>query len=236
MKLPILCYHKVGPQAEEGRRLNIEPDVLSYHAAFFLRRGYRPLLARDLAEPWPERAICLTFDDGYESTLTHGVEALRRVGAAGSIYVVTDLVGRSSSWDVGNERPLADWPLLRAAAEDGFEIGNHTHSHARLGDLGESAQIEEIARAHAALAEHGIASASFCLPYGSHNEVTVSAIRKAGYRVGLALARRPATPGDERLLLPRVVVGFSDRLPRLLYKLQVRPFLPSLKRRDHYVR
>lgn len=235
MKLPILCYHKVGPVTEEGRRLNIEPEALAYHAAFFLRRGYRTVLARDLAEGWPERAVCFTFDDGYESTLTHGVEALRSVGAVGSIYVVTDFVGKQSSWDPGNERPLADWARLREAVELGFEIGNHTKSHARLGDLGQAGQIAEIRAAHDALARNGIESASFCLPYGSRNDFTSGAIRAVGYRVGLALSRRAATPNDDLVLLPRVVIGFSDRVPQLLYKLQIRPLLPKLKRRPDYV-
>jgi len=236
VKLPILCYHKVGPQAEEGRRLNIEPTALTYHAAFFLRRGYQTLLARDLAEDWPERAVCFTFDDGYESTLTHGLDALRRAGAVGSIYVVTDAVGKDSSWDAGNERPLADWSRLLEAQTAGFEIGNHTKSHARLGDLDESRQAAEIEGAHEALARQGIESSSFCLPYGSRNDATPAAIRAAGYRVGLALSRRSATPSDDRLLLPRVVIAYSDRIPQLLYKLQIRPLLPKLRRRPDYVR
>lgn len=235
MKLPILCYHKVGPVAEEGRRLNIEPTALAYHAAFFLRRGYRTILARELAESWPEKAVCLSFDDGYESTLTHGVEALKRVGAVGSIYVVTDFVGKLSSWDPGSERPLAEWPRLLEAQNAGFEIGNHTKSHARLGDLDEPAQVAEITGAHRALAEHGIEGLSFCLPYGSRGASTPAAIRAAGYRVGLALSRRSATPNDDRLLLPRVVIAYSDRIPQLLYKLQIRPLLPKLKRRPDYV-
>ena len=235
MKLPILCYHKVGPVAEEGRRLNIEPSRLTEHASFFIRRGFRTLLAGDLAGDWPSRAVCFTFDDAYFSTLTHGVEAMQRAGAVGSIYAVAGLVGQSSSWDRGNARPLADWDLLRSVQEAGFEIGNHTLNHARLGELDLEAQTGEIRLANNALAEQGINSRSFCLPYGSHNPETPAAMQSAGVNVGLALSRRAAVPGDNRLLLPRIVVAYGDRLPKLLYKLHLRPVMPSLRKRPDHV-
>lgn len=235
MKLPILCYHKVGPVAEEGRRLNIEPSRLTQHAAFFVRRGFRTVLAGDLAGEWPNRAVCFTFDDAYVSTLTHGVEAMQRAGAVGSIYAVAGLVGKTSSWDTGNERPLADWDLLLRAQQAGFEIGNHTLSHARLGQLNISDQTTEIRLASEALSDRGLNALSFCLPYGSHNAETPLALQAAGVNVGLALSRRPARSDENRLLLPRIVVAYGDSLSKLLYKIHVRPHLPSFKSRLDYV-
>ena len=235
MKLPILCYHKVGPIAEEGRRLNIEPERLASHAAFFSRRGYRFVLPHDLVNRWPAHGVCFTFDDGYVSTATYGVDALVREGGLGAIYVVTSLVGKVSSWDVGNERPLADYALLKTAQSAGFEIGNHTRSHARLGDLTVEAQTDEISSTSDDLAAHGFDRPSCCLPYGSHNESTIAAMRQAGVAVNLALSRRSAQTGDNLLLMPRIVIAFGDGLAGLLYKLYVRPHLPSLKRRRDYV-
>ena len=235
MKLPILCYHKVGPIAEEGRRLNIEPSRLTQHAAFFVRRGFRTVLAGDLAGEWPSRAVCFSFDDAYVSTLTHGVEAMQKAGAVGSIYAVAGLVGKTSSWDTGNERPLADWDLLLQAQEAGFEIGNHTMTHARLGDLDLEEQVAEIRSATNELTGQGVVVRSFCLPFGSHNGETMAAMQESTMPVGLALSRRPARPQDHRLLLPRIVVAYGDHLAKLLYKLHVRPLMPSLRSRPDYV-
>lgn len=235
MTLPILCYHKVGPITEEGRGLNIEPGRLESHGRFFARRGHRFLLAKDLADEWPNRAVCFTFDDAYCSTLTHGVEAMRRAGGVGSIYAVTSLVGGTSEWDAGRERPLANWDQLLVAQAAGFEIGNHTRTHARLGDLSLEGQAAEIEAAQAALLAHGLDSGSFCLPYGSHNLETRAAMTQAKVAVGLALSRRPAKPDDDRLLLPRIVVAYGDGVPKLLYKIHVRPWLPFGKKRPDYV-
>lgn len=233
--LPILCYHKVAPETEEGRRLNIAPETLSSHLNYFSRRGLRTVRARDLALDWPEKSVCLTFDDAYSSTLTSGIEVLQRHGATASIYAVGALIGRRSEWDGDLASPLADGDLLRFAAEAGFEIGNHSDRHPRLAELAFEEQLVELERGHLALVDLGIVAASMAFPYGSFNLQTREALRRAGYGVGLALGRRPARPGDDRLALPRIVIGFGDRLPLLLYKLHLKWRLPTTRRRPGYV-
>ncbi len=222
----ILCYHQVGPAATEGRRLNIEPDSLRRQIAWLKRRGYRFVQAGDLAEKWPEKGVCLTFDDAYASTLQHGVEAMKAEGVAGSIYAVASLVGKTSEWDEGHEAKLADWPDLLAAQAAGFEIGNHSLSHPNFIGLSRAEQAEQIGQAQQILAERGIEPRSFCLPYGGLNAETSAAIEQAGHRVGLALGGRQAAPSDDRRLLPRVVIAYGDRIPGLIYRAFIRPKLP----------
>ncbi len=235
MSLPILCYHNVAPFEVAGRRLNIEPLVLDSHVRHFRRKQMAFVRACELNGPWPERAVCFTFDDAYASMLNHGVEALRRYGAAGSIYAVSSLIGQGSIWDVGNEKPLAGLDQLVAASKLGFEIANHTASHADLSALNEQQQQVEMQTAQNALLSAGFESASIAFPFGKFNEYTEVACRAAGLGIGLALSRRPATPSDNRFAMPRIVVGFDDRLPKLLYKIHLRQFLPVFRKREHYV-
>ena len=221
----ILCYHKVGPGSEEGRRLNIEPKTLSKHVSYFQRRGYVFRRADSLCEPWGEQDVCLTFDDAYVSTLTYGVEVLSKAGVTGSIYAVSDCVGGNSSWDLGNERPLAGWDLLVDAQKLGIEIGNHSRSHPFFEKLTQAEQVQQIRDCHQALTEHGISSKSFCLPYGSYNAESEAAIREAGYQVGLALRKRHPKDTDSRQILPRIVIAYSDGIAGLVYKLKIKPLL-----------
>jgi peptidoglycan/xylan/chitin deacetylase (PgdA/CDA1 family) len=226
MKLPILCYHQVGRAAEHGRRLNIEPTRLGEHVRYLRRRGYRFVLARDLANPWPAKGICLTFDDAYTSTVTAGVEAVRRGGGLGSIYAVTDFVGRTSEFDEGGPpMPLADWDQLLDAQKMGFEIGNHSLTHPHMDQHAEEEQWRQVAGAHEALIEHGLNPGSFCYPYGHFNLKSRAAAEGSGYRVGLALNKRIALDTDDRLLLPRIVLAYSDTVAVLMYKLNVKPWL-----------
>lgn len=235
MSLPILCYHNVAPAQEAGRRLNIEPDVLDSHVRHFMRRGIRFLRAMDLADPWPLKGVCLTFDDAYATMLDYGADILLRNGATASIYAVTALVGGRSVWDVGHEQPLATEDQLRHASHAGLEIGNHTRSHADLSSLLRDEQLNELRDAQTALREWGLLSGSVAYPFGKFNEGSLESAASIGYRVALALSRRQAQSNDRLLALPRIVVGYSDRLPKLLYKIKLRPLLPVFRKREHYV-
>ncbi len=221
----ILCLHKVGPQGAEGRFLNMEPERLRRNIRFLKRRGLAFVQAKDLRGILPERSVCLTFDDCYTSTMTHGVSVLRQEGVTASFYAVAGLVGKASEWDADRARPLADWAELRQAASEGFEIGSHTYSHAHLGELSLEDQIAEIRKGDLKMKEEGLPPTSFCLPYGSQNEHTPSAIKNCGHLVGLALGKRLATGADDRLLLPRVILAYSDGSAGLMYKAWVRPKL-----------
>jgi peptidoglycan/xylan/chitin deacetylase (PgdA/CDA1 family) len=225
--LPILCYHKVGPISEEGRRLNVETMTLAAHVRYFARRGFRFLRAGELAEGFPARSVCFTFDDAYISALLHAIPVLDAVGGTGSFYAVPSLVGQSSRWDNESARPLAPWDVLVEAQQAGFEIGNHTDSHADLARLDLDAQVAEIERADDALLAHGIAPGSLCYPYGRINGDTIEACRRAQYKVGLALGKRMAVPEDDRRRLPRIVVAYSDSVAKLIYKMHLRPKLPG---------
>ncbi len=235
MSLPILCYHKVGPLSEEGRWLNIEPELLRQHIRFFKRRRFAFLQACELDAPWPRRAICLTFDDAYRSTMTYGIEIMRSEGVSGSIYVVSERIGETSVWDGERASPLADQELIVQASTLGFEIGNHTATHPRLSQLEPKSQREELLQCHKTLTDLNIEPVSIAFPYGAHNAETLRLMNELNYKVGLALSRRPAHATDSRQALPRIVLSYGDRLPMLIYKLSLRPRLPSRKRRSEYV-
>ncbi len=226
MRLPILCYHKVGPESEEGRRLNVSPERLRDHVRYFKRRGRAFVTAGSLASSWPSRGVCLTFDDAYLSAVVHGLPVLREEGVVATLYAVTAHVGGASGWDGEAARPLADWPALVEAAQAGFEIGNHTAHHLRMSEASGEVCAQELQEASEALAAHGLQVRSFCYPYGAWTATARNAVAATGCPVALSLGKRVATRSDDRLALPRLVVSYSDALPKLLYKLWLRPLLP----------
>ncbi len=224
--LPILCYHKVGSSADEGRWLNIEALRLESHVRFFGRRGFEFITLSELAHRWPERGVAFTFDDAYVSALVHGQEVFNRHQARATFYAVPGRVGETSSWDGDRARPLADWDTLSLARENRHEIGNHSMSHRRLGELSPEEQFRELDQARDALRQRGFETISVAYPYGSYNEQTANAAQQAWLQIGVKLEKRPAYETDNRLMLPRIIVAYSDALPKLLYKIHVRPRLP----------
>lgn len=227
MILPILCYHKVGDESNEGRFLNVHPDRLRSHVRYFLRRGYRAVAARDLANAvWPNRTFCLTFDDAYVSTVANGLPVLQDLGVTASLFAVAGLVGKTSAWDGERAAPLATWEHLLEAHRLGFEIGNHTWSHPFLAELDQSGVAGEISDCQEELERRGLSPLSIAYPYGSWQPACSEAASGTGLAVGLILGKRPARPTDNRFQLPRVVLGYGDSVAKMIYKIWVRPKLP----------
>jgi len=76
-----------------------------------------------LLKPIPEKLVVLTFDDGPASGYTVVAPILKSLGFGGSFYVC----------DFDSFRTRKDWYLtwrqMKAMADDGFEIGNHSAGH-----------------------------------------------------------------------------------------------------------
>ena len=219
MKATVLCYHKIGPASEEGRRLNVEPARLEAHLRYFVRRKLPICRADSLVDG----GVCFTFDDAYASTLTHAIPIFDRYCEKATFYAVTDRVGKTSEWDAPQDRPLATWDDLLIAAKNGHEIGNHTQTHPHLDQLRLEDALAEIDGADAALRAQGLDAASLCYPYGHHTAELASVLRTRQYRSVMTLSKPVAGRMQEPLAMPRTVVGYSDALPMLLYKLFVRP-------------
>lgn len=209
VRVPILCYHRIG---DSGRSLNVAEDDFTRQLRFLGRR-YRLGLLRDFPQ---ERTVVLTFDDVYVST----AEALLRASAVGTIFPVPKYVGGRSEWDGDSARPLADWDTLAALRDRGFELGNHTFSHADL-SMNDSPE-EEIIQGAAEWEP-----VTFAYPFGRYDQRAVDTLQGLGYRAGVTTATGIATEKSPRLELPRLKVSYSDRVAGLLYKLYLRPRLPK---------
>lgn len=92
--------------------------------------GYTAVLPSQLAagEPLPERAVMITFDDGYESNYTLALPALREFNAGAVIsLIVNHMDRRDPGW--------LTWDMCREMSQTGLvEFGSHTYeSHAGEG-------------------------------------------------------------------------------------------------------
>lgn len=227
----ILGYHKVGPASELGMDHNIEVPRLNAHVRFFARRGYRFAKICQAFDPAETRTVAFTFDDGFASTFEHGLPVLERYGKSATVYVVTGLVGTRANWTGEAAFPLADWAMIRDAAGKGHDIGNHTMTHARLGNLSAAEQQVEIAGASSDLRAHGIETSSVSLPWGSSSAETRGVLLACGVPACVSATRAIADKRHDRLDLPRFFVEYEDTLPALLFKVFVRPRMrPAVQR------
>src|SRR5207247_2290209 len=121
--------------------------------------------------PVQNRAVALTFDDGPDPRWTPRVlDVLAAHGARATFF----LIGR---------RAAAAPDVVRAIADAGHEVANHTWSHPSLWLCSPRRTEHEIARGHVTLAElTGVAPRHFRPPWGMVNAAMGRALTRTGER------------------------------------------------------
>src|SRR5437016_12373858 len=145
MRLPILMYHKVDrplpPPGARYLRNYVLPEQFDAQLAALRRWGYETLSFADwLAyrrreRTLPRRPIILTFDDGYRSTYEVAWPLLKRHHATASVFLVSDLIGKTNAWDADEiQEPLLDTRQI-AAMRAGRRSEEHTSELQSLTNL-----------------------------------------------------------------------------------------------------
>jgi peptidoglycan/xylan/chitin deacetylase (PgdA/CDA1 family) len=100
----VLCYHAIRPDRQPDGVMPFEgihatASTFDAHCRVLARYCHPISLAcwreaRAGGRPLPERAVVLTFDDGYRSVLTDALPVLRRYGVPGAVFLVTGAIAR----------------------------------------------------------------------------------------------------------------------------------------------
>jgi peptidoglycan/xylan/chitin deacetylase (PgdA/CDA1 family) len=174
-------YHRVDanvPSDAVGRDLTVEPAAFAAQLAYLRAHRIAAItaeeLARDIAHrKLPERAVVLTFDDGYDDAATTALPLLRKYGARGTFYV--------SSGFVGTPRHLS-WKQLRELRAAGMEVACHGTFHLDLSTLDRTGQLREAAGCMRRFAHYlgGAAPVTYAYPAGKYDAETLAIMRSLG--------------------------------------------------------
>ena len=92
----VLLYHAIEPSESDFTRelgASITPDAFARHLRF-VQRHYRVISLEQLeAGEVPERALVITFDDGYRSIFEHAAPLLAESAMPAVAYLVTSVIG-----------------------------------------------------------------------------------------------------------------------------------------------
>jgi peptidoglycan/xylan/chitin deacetylase (PgdA/CDA1 family) len=144
----------------------------------------------------PDRAVALTFDDGYASVVERAWPELLRRGLPATLFAVSGYLDDAPvfPWDhdrgPGDDVRLVDRTLLREAADSGLEIGSHTVTHRWLPQLSPAEVAEELRASRAQLEElldRPVRSLAY--PAGRWNAEIRAEAARAGYQVGITVDR-----------------------------------------------
>lgn len=204
--IPILCYHAIeaGPPP-----LCISGAAFARHVRVLRNSG---CVARTVSEvaraiatgtALPDRAVAITFDDGYSSVHRTALPLLQAAGFVATVYPVTGHLGGRSAWnsDERSRLPLVGVRQIAELVAAGWEIGGHTHSHPALAGLPRDAIERELRVADAVLEDAtGRPVRTFAYPYGV-TDAEARAVAGARYASCLTIgaSRAGATSKLDRL-------------------------------------
>ena len=122
--LHVLMFHHVVEDGEECNNWTVTVSELRKNLQWLSDHGYATVLPSELAngDPLPQRAVLITFDDGYASNYLLALPVLEEFHARAVVSVITGYVDSQASG-------FLTWEMCRELVKSGLvEIGSHTHS------------------------------------------------------------------------------------------------------------
>ena len=206
----ILMYHHMLKDASRHGTYVISPDEFEKDLIFLKENGYKTVTASEIAEfslsgaPLPEKAVMITFDDGYLSTMEYAMPLLLKYDMKA---VVSVIVKETEAYSESGDRrvPYAHltWEDLKKMEQSGaFEVQNHSYDMhkntkgERRGTKrvnGESvSHYEEEFKKDVGLAQElilkntGIKPICFTYPFGMISEESVDIVKRMGFLMSLS--------------------------------------------------
>jgi len=192
--VPILCYHNLG--AESKGRLLLGASKFEEQMRYLKTHGYRVVSLADFVEfvrqqrQLPQKAVVLTFDDGYRSFRQYAYPILKELGFTATLFVYTDYVGAG--------RNALSWQDLRDLAAEGFDVEAHSKSHGDLRRVAGEPDAQYQRRMQTELGQPqdlfkrnlGSPRPVIAYPYGSWDESLLGRLTEYGYVAGFSVRRQ----------------------------------------------
>src|SRR5260370_24405201 len=204
----ILTYHSI---SSGDSPLKISPKLFAEQMEWLRDNARVVSLSEIIAalasrRPLPERAVVLTFDDGFQDFYISAAPLLHRWGLPATVFLATGYCGRTNAWpgqpDWVEQEPLLDWQQVAELAGLGFSFGAHSISHPVLTRLEVAKAQQEIVECKAHIAARvGRPVEFFCYPYGRWNRVVRSMVNQH-YKGACATLARAINPGSDLFALP----------------------------------
>ena len=227
-------YHHVNTNT--GDMYSVTQKVFEDQMAYLSEAGYRTLKIRELLD-WQdgkltikERAVVVTFDDGWLDNYLFAYPILEKYGINASFFVVTDWVENASKEKLPlpeavpdhiesqqlltknqHNRVILDWDLISKMARSSLmDFYSHSRSHPECDKLSRADLISELAGSKEALEAMLKRPCPYlCWPYGHFNDTTVKAAKQIGYEAIFTTVHGVTRQGLDPFEISRIAVQDS---------------------------
>ena len=224
-RVVILCYHGVTERRErhpaDRHGLHIRADRFEAHLDY-LRRNYNVISLAEFVDArrrnasLPDRAVVLTFDDGYRNFLTSAAPRLAARSLPVSLFLITDRIqadgeAKPINWSETDDETFLSWQEVQALREQGVELGSHTCSHRKLKELPAADADRELRASYTAMQTHLSEPAlPLAFPFGSYSDAVIAMARQLPYTCALTTDAGTNGPATDLFLLRRNLIGDDD--------------------------
>jgi peptidoglycan/xylan/chitin deacetylase (PgdA/CDA1 family) len=224
-RLPVLMYHSVSDDFEEGvgpyYRLVTSSNRFAEQMQWMSDLGYKGLPLEE-ALPWREhgkeritRPVSITFDDGFRDFYTAAWPLLRRHGFTATMYLPTGFV--SNKRKSFRDKECLTWDEVRELRRQGIRFGSHTVTHPKLYELPwEKIESELVISKDQLQEELQEEVTSFAYPYAfpqedaSFRQGFAALLQKTGYRHCATTVIGCVRPGDDSYCIKRLPANSCD--------------------------
>jgi peptidoglycan/xylan/chitin deacetylase (PgdA/CDA1 family) len=222
--IPILMYHSVSDSVEKGvspyYRVTTSPARFREHMRWLHEHGF---VVIDLAEALRrldagiglDRAVVVTFDDGFQDFLTEAWPALAQYGFRASMFLPTAYISNDRRSFKG--RPCLTWSEVRELQSQGVSFGSHTVSHPVLHDLPWSDVARELRDSKVQIedeVQERVDTFAYPFAFPQEDRPFVTRLRREladlGFTGAVTTAIGRAKPGHDPLCLRRLPVNDCD--------------------------
>ncbi|MBB6447115.1 polysaccharide deacetylase family protein [Bacillus benzoevorans] len=210
-RVPILVYHWIDEYTGVGPKdLYVMPKNFAEQMKYLRDQGFTLLTF----ERWQDidkvnKPIFITFDDGYKDNL-NVLAIFEKLQSdsfkpAGTIFVISDFIGRSNRLSRADLKKLSDSGL--------FSIQSHTATHPNLTKITNySFELKESKEKIQNITGKPVIALAY--PYGSYNDKVIAETKKY-YSFGITtIPKLYSKQGikDENYLIPRIYINYSTSL------------------------
>jgi len=239
----VLNYHDIIDEEDvvpPFDRMEVNKHFLEDQFVWLKKNGYTVVSVQAVLDSaagkstLPEKAVLLTFDDGYLSFYTKVFPLLKKYHYPASVALVGKwMVEDASANDSG--KSLMNWEQVREVAESGLvEIASHTYSfhNGIIGNPQGNTQAATVTRLYddpmmiyendeqyrtrirtemfksaAFIFQHaGIRPRVMVWPYGEYNQISISAAKEAGFQITMGLVDGFNTLADLDILHRSIMI------------------------------
>ena len=202
--IPVLMYHSIG--YEKGNTARLPKEKFKEQMKYLKENNYATLSLEDAYDFFmsnkavPEKAIILTFDDGYVDNYVEAFPILKELELKATFFVITDLVDKIPSY--------MNLEQLKETQASGMDIESHTVNHEHLKQLSYEKQVKTLKESKEFLERLLNKKIQyFAYPYGEYTEETLTAVKETGYKMAFATTGKWSDKTDGILTLDRVFIS-----------------------------